>query len=272
MLARLEARLDAMTAALPMYTARAGAVQTFWDALRSELSAQPLPATLEWPADYVAHWLSPALLLSQSCGYPLTHVLDGKVQLLGSFVYDVPGSHGIHSCSQIIRRRSDTRSTLPAFRGSTVAFNAPDSQSGYNALRALIAPLAEQGRFFGQALETGAHLHSIDAVLDGRADLAAIDAVTWALAQEARPELTRGLTVLGQTAPYPGLPLITSLYTQAATVARLQTALHTVATDARYAVVRAPLRIAGFVRSSRDDYAVCRTMEDEAAALGVHGL
>lgn len=272
MLAGLEARLNTMTVALPMYTARAGAVQAFWDALRGELPTQPLPATLEWPEDYVAHWLSPALLLSQSCGYPLTHVLDGQVQLLGSFVYNVPGSRGIFSRSQIVRRRSDVRSTLPAFRGSTVAFNAPDSQSGYNALRALIAPLAEQGRFFGQALETGAHLQSIAAVLDGRADLAAIDAVTWALAQEARPGLTEELTVLGQTAPYPGLPLMTSSTTPAETVAQLQQALHTVATDSRHAAIRAPLHIAGFVRSTLADYALCRRMEDEAAALGVHAL
>ncbi|WP_294765937.1 PhnD/SsuA/transferrin family substrate-binding protein [uncultured Rhodoferax sp.] len=261
-----------MTVGLPMYYPREGALQAFWDALRTELPGHSLPATLEWPDDYMAHWRAPTLLLSQTCGYPLVRGLRGSVQLLGSFVYDVPGAQGMDSRSQLICRRGDARSTLAAFRSSTVAFNAPDSQSGYNALRARIAPLAQEGRFFGRAIETGAHLQSIAAVLDGRADLAAIDAVTWALALEARPALAQALTVLDQTAPYPGLPLITALQTPAETVAQLQAALHTVATAARHAAVRAPLRITGFVRSTLEDYAVCETMEAQAWALGVYRL
>ncbi len=268
-----------MTFALPMYASPGNAVQDFAQALRAELRqrlpatwAERVPQTLEWPTDYLAHWLSPALLLSQSCGYPLTHALQGKVQLLGTFVYAVPGAEGIHCRSQIIRRREDTRDTLPAFRGSTVAYNGRDSQSGYNALRALIAPLAEQGRFFSDALETGAHLQSIRAVLDGRADIAAIDAVTWALALEAEPQWAHALTAWTDTAPYPGLPLITSTHTPAEVVAHLQNALHTVATAAPYAATRAPLHIAGFVKTTPEDYAVCRAMEKQAAALGVHQL
>lgn len=265
-----------MHVALPMYYPPPGAVQALWDALRTELQQvepdTPWPQVLDWPADYTAHWRTPRLLLSQTCGYPLTHALQGQVRLVGSFVYAVPGAQGIHCRSQLIRRRSDTRSTLAAFRGSTVAYNAPDSQSGYNALRALVAPLAEQGHFFGSAVETGAHLQSIAAVREGRADVAAIDAVTWALAKKAQPGLHEALVVLTQTAPYPGLPLITALHTPAAQIANLQDALHTLATAPHHADVRAALHIAGFVRSTLADYAVCRTMEDEAAALGVHRL
>ncbi|MDR7307414.1 PhnD/SsuA/transferrin family substrate-binding protein [Rhodoferax saidenbachensis] len=268
-----------MAFALPMYFPPGKAVQGFAEALRAELQnrlppawAAHVPLALEWPTDYAAHWLSPSLLLSQSCGYPLTHALRGKVQLLGTFVYAVAGAQGIHCRSQIIRRRDDTRDTLAAFRGSTVAYNGRDSQSGYNALRALIAPLAEHGRFFSDALETGAHLQSIRAVLDGRADIAAIDAVTWALALETEPQWAHALTTWTETAPYPGLPLITAAHTPAEVAAHLQNALHTVATAAPYAATRAPLHIAGFVRTTPEDYAVCRAMEKQAAALGVHQL
>lgn len=266
-----------MSVALPMYYPAGNAVQVFWDALRAELLTQlpssvSLPEALAWPVDYHAHWLSPSLLLSQSCGYPFTHVLHGKVQLLGTFTYGVPGAQGIYCRSQVIRRRDDTRNTLAEFRGGTVAYNGRDSQSGYNALRALIAPLAAHGSFFGNALETGAHLQSALAVRDGRADIAAIDAVTWALAQNTSPVLTQGLKVLTETPPYPGLPLITSLQTPADVVLALQTTLHNVATQARFADIRAALHITGFVKTNLADYAQCNAMEDQAGALGVHTL
>ena len=50
-----------------------------------------------------------------------------------------------------------------------------------NALRAVIAPLAEGGRFFAEIIETGGHAASLDLVAAGGADVAAIDAVSLAL-------------------------------------------------------------------------------------------
>ena len=269
-----------MSVALPMYRpADPQAVQNFWDLLRPEIAMRlgpqhrlALPTTLEWPTDYNAHWRSPSLLLSQSCGYPLTHALRGQVHLLGTFTYRVRGAEGTACRSQIIHRCSDARRTLAQYQGSCVAYNATDSQSGYNALRALIAPLAQEGRFFGERLETGAHMESIAAVAQGKADLAAIDAVSWALAQDIWPALTQGLRVLMQSDAYPGLPLITSVHTPPAIVAVLQKALHHVATEPRYAAARRPLHIDGFVPTVLEDYAVCEHLRVHAAALGVLAL
>ena len=269
-----------MSVALPMYLPDdPDAVQNFWDALRPEIAMRlgplhylPLPRALEWPADYDAHWRSPSLLLSQSCGYPLTHTLRNQVQLLGTFTYQVRGAEGANLHSLIIHRCSDARRTLAQYRGSCVAYNSTDSQSGYNALRALVAPLAQEGRFFGERLDTGAHTASIEAVALGKADIAAIDPVSWALAQDIWPTMTQRLRVLVHSEAYPGLPLITSLQTPSPVVAAMQKALHRTATDPRYAKVREPLRINGFVVNTLEDYAVCEHMQTHAAALGVHRL
>ena len=58
-------------------------------------------------------------------------------------------------------------------------------------------------------VQTGAHRLSAAAVAEGRADIAALDAVTFALMQDLVPE-TRRLKVVGMTDPTPGLPLITA--------------------------------------------------------------
>lgn len=264
-----------MSVSLPMYLAPRDALEAFWAAVREATRAHtdaPLPERLTWPADLHSHWLSPGLVLSQSCGYPLTHRLAGRVRLLGSFCYGVPGAQGVGCSSQLVKRRGDPRQTLADFRGGTVAFNAPDSQSGHNALRALVAPLAVGGRFFSAAVETGAHLASLDTVRRGEADLAAIDAVTWALALAAQPALREALVVFAQTDPYPGLPLISSLHTPDALAGALQAALHSVCTSPALAGLREPLRIQGFEATTLGAYQVCPAMEAEAAALGVHRL
>jgi ABC-type phosphate/phosphonate transport system substrate-binding protein len=58
-------------------------------------------------------------------------------------------------------------------------------------------------------VETGAHRASFRAVAEGRAALAAIDALTWALISEY--EDTSAVKVIGATDPTPALPYITAL-------------------------------------------------------------
>ena len=253
-----------MIASLPMYLAGGNAVQTFWNAL-SGLLAQRLgrdtQETLAWPQDLFAHWLEPQLLLSQTCGYPLSTALRNKVQVLGTFAYDAPGAHGIYCRSQLIRKSADKRSTLAEFAGSTLAYNSSDSQSGFNALRALVTRSQTQRPFFSGSVETGGHNASIEAVRCGQADMASIDCVTFAIWRDAQPELAKDIAVFGETADYPGLPLITSLTTPPKTLAALRACLASVATDAQFAAVRAPLRITGFEITTLTDYDICLQME-----------
>jgi ABC-type phosphate/phosphonate transport system substrate-binding protein len=253
-----------------MYLAGGNAVQTFWNAL-SRLLAQRLgpdtKETLRWPQDLFAHWLEPQLLLSQTCGYPLSTALRNKVQVVGTFAYDAPGTKGIFCRSQLIRKSANARSTLAAFAGSTLAYNSSDSQSGFNALRALVTASQTQRPFFGAAVETGGHNASIEEVRSGHADMASIDCVTLALWRDAHPELGKDIAVFGETAAYPGLPLITSLTTRPETLRALQKCLASVANDAQFADVRAPLRITGFEVTTLADYDVCVQMEKAGAPM-----
>ena len=144
-------------ASLPMYLANKDAVNTLWKSLRQGLNAAGLThvaAELTWPQDYHAHWLETDLLLSQSCGYPFTDDLAGKVQLVGCFAYNAPQCEGIQCASVLIARQEHACLKPEDFRGMRAAFNAPNSQSGYNAFRAWAAPLALGGQFFSSAMDS----------------------------------------------------------------------------------------------------------------------
>ena len=155
-------------------------------------------------------WLSPHLLLTQTCGYPLMTALHGKVRVLGRPRYELPDSSRGNHCSLILGRVADTRQTLPDFRHSRGVINGQDSNSGMNLLRHRLAPLQHDGQFFAEVGISGSHRESLRWLREGLADLAAIDSVTFAyLARHAEAEVA-GLRVIARSAHSPTLPYITS--------------------------------------------------------------
>lgn len=214
---------------LPMYDfpeIRA-ATDAVWAAIRARLVAGGIaaPAALDRRADHAAVWEAPDLLLSQTCGYPYVTRLRGRVRLVATPVYRAPGCEGPRYRSVLVVRADDPARGLADLRGRRAAVNAGDSQSGMSALRAAVAPLATDGRFFGAVLSSGGHAASALAVAEGRADIAALDCVSWAHLAAHRAPLGRALRVLGTTAPAPALPFVTAATRPEPEVAALRAAL-----------------------------------------------
>ena len=256
-------------AALPMYDADPDAVDAWWRAISRALRAQAVvdvPELLDWPVHLDAHWRDPRLLLSQACGYPLVTTLSSVVQVVGAFRYTAPGCAGIAYRSELVARIDDA-ATLEGYRGRIAAINSLESHSGCNALRGLVAPLARDGTFFGDQRLTGSHRASLAAVRSGTADIAAIDCVSLAGFRRHRPELLRGLRVVGATAPAPGLPLVTSGTTSPADLAALRKALHAACSDPAAADAREALFIGGFEVVSVDAWRVIDDLRRSAQGL-----
>lgn len=248
-------------AALPMYDADRAALRAWWRGLAAAMRAEGLQGVPEvpyWPADLGAHWRDPRLLLSQTCGYPLVTSLAGVVQVVGAFRYSAPGCTGIRYRSELLVRSEDRARRIEDLAGRTAAINSADSHSGWNALRALVAPLAvsadaegggvndRETSFFGRTVISGSHRASIAMVREGRADIAAIDCVTLAGLQRASPELLQGIRSIGHTASAPGLPLITAAATSPAELAGLRRALAAAIADPHLADARQALFIEAF--------------------------
>ena len=201
-----------MIASLPMYDlpdCRA-ANDRYWalirDGLRRAGLAAPDALTRGMP-DFMAHWQRADLVLSQTCGYPFRAVLQGKVTLIGTPDFGLQGCPPGYYQSVILVRADDTRDGLSAFKDTRFAYNDALSQSGWAAPQIHAAGLGFQ---FKPAVQTGGHALSARAVLDGHADIAAIDAATWRLLQR-NDEKMAGLRVVGRTEPTPCLPYIAAL-------------------------------------------------------------
>lgn len=150
-------------------------------------------------------WQSNDLILSQTCGYPYRARLHGQVTLVGTPDYGLPGCAPGYYCSVFVARDDDPRDNLAAFDGARFAYNEPLSQSGWAAPQTHAHGL---GIHLPPSLETGGHAQSAAAVAEGRADIAALDALTWGLMQLHAPPLS--LREVARTSPTPGLPYITA--------------------------------------------------------------
>ena len=247
---------------LPMYDIHRPHTQ----ALTARL-AQPLRADVEWPEDLLAHWRADDLLLSQTCGYPLMTQLP-DVQLVGAFELSAPGCDGARYRSWLVAREEDENSALVDFRGRRAVANSLDSHSGYNALRYLIAPLAQQGRFFSATRLSGSHRQSLADLRAGKADIAAIDCLTWALLRRHAAHELAGLAIVGETPLCPAPPLITSAQTDEETLTTLRRVLTQFVEEK---AARASF-ITGFTVPERAAYQEIMRWETQAAALGVTAL
>lgn len=264
-----------MYVSFPMYPVNQSAEQVFWRGLKKWLvhfGVAHTPELLSHPTDLHAHWLMPNLLLSQACGYPLVTELKNRIRLVGALAYDAAGCSGIDYRSFIVVRTHEEARGLSDFRHRVLAYNSVNSQSGYNCMRAQIAPLAIEGGFFAATIKSGGHLHSIQMVADGAADIAAIDCVSYAFLKDQYPVLFTKIKVLEQTPLTPGLPLITRLNTSDRELKNIQDALAASMHDDSLADVRSELRIKDFQPIDIEAYNVCLEMQRSAESMGVRVL
>ena len=151
-------------------------------------------------------WLNPELYLSQTCSLPYRAALHGQVQLIATPDNQIPNCPPGYYCSVLLARQGAVPNL--AANDFTLAYNEPLSQSGWAAPQSI-------GLTGATALQTGGHAASARAVLEGRADLAAVDALTWHFLTRDWDKAA-GLVVCATTPATPTLPYITALSQNAA--------------------------------------------------------
>jgi ABC-type phosphate/phosphonate transport system substrate-binding protein len=194
----------------------------------------PDPASLP-PDEFDLHtlWVHPNLMFAQTCWGPMEMGLARHVQVIGQPNYDAfEGGQGALYSSAIVMRSGDaslfdlpSRATnsvryrlepsipLERLRGKRLAFNSADSISGIIALTRDLDAVGIGLDIFAECIETGAHRASVAAVVDGRADVCAIDCRSWAMMKRFRD--VRSVEVVGWTDKRKGLPFITARTTPA---------------------------------------------------------
>jgi ABC-type phosphate/phosphonate transport system substrate-binding protein len=238
--------------------------------LRAQGWAEPMALVDPDPDALPAFWRAPDTLLSQTCGYPLVTQLARDVDVLArpSFAIDGCEDHGY--CSFVVVRAEDSVEDLADLHGQRLAVNSPDSHSGMNALRHLLAPVAaprlKDGRFFAQVLRSGSHASSLALVQTGQADVCAVDCVTFANLAAHRPEAVRGLRVLTRTEQASSLPWICNHHLDAAQKTQLLALVLDLPQSEPAAC--ATLRLQSFKPATLADYEPITAMEEGAVRSG----
>ncbi|WP_337269150.1 phosphate/phosphite/phosphonate ABC transporter substrate-binding protein [Oryzifoliimicrobium ureilyticus] len=263
-------------ASIRMYTSPrelADATSKLWSFLSKALRAQgqsDVPDHLSLDIAHDEAWLRPDLLLSQTCGYPYVTSLRGRVRLVATPIYRYPGCSGPSMRSFIITRRALGLRRLEDLRGTVAAINSHDSNSGANLFRASMAPLAAGKPFFERVITTGGHRASIDAVVDGSADCAAIDCITFANIKRFDPQALERIVILDETISGPGLPFITKGQANDLQVERLRQALFASIDASALDGVRDTLGLIGFEILSDSDYEPLQALAERAHQSGFH--
>ena len=264
-------------AALPMYDLPElrDANDALWSALSARLrdaGVRGAPSRLTRRPDVAGLCEDPRLLLSQTCGLPFIRGQREWVRLVATPGYRAQGCDGPFHRSAVLVRLNEPAQGLYDMQGSRLALNDIHSNTGMNLLRSELAPFARERAFFRQVVLTGSHASSAAAVAEGRADLAAVDCVTWAHLQRLASTLSRRLRVLAWTTRSPGLPLVTGRLTDHATFRVLEDALNAIADDPAMAATRATLLLDRFHKLPERHYRSLLFLEQMAADQGYPDL
>jgi ABC-type phosphate/phosphonate transport system substrate-binding protein len=260
-------------ASLPMYDLPEieAATDEWWKGLARAFRREGIsdvPDTLWRGQSYRELWTRSDLLLSQTCGYPLMHELRGKVTLVATPCYSAPGCNGPDYCSVVVVHEDSNAGDINDLEGTRCVVNTRNSQSGYNALRALIAPIALGKRFFRSVTISGSHPNSLKLVAESEADVAAIDCVTYALLTRYRTNAIEGIRPLCLTPNAPALPYITRTNVKDDLVARLHRGLRAACDDSKLSDSRKIQMLRDFCILPITEYERIADMEREAVACG----
>ena len=229
----------------------------------SERAGIPLEVISHPPPHPLADlWRRQDLGCALMCGYPWTTWRDALPKPVGlaAPVPSVPELGGdAHYRTHIVVRDDSTARTLADLRGVRFAYTARDSQSGYQAARALFAPLARAagGQYFESIVGPLVTPRAVvEAIVDGSADAGPLDAWWHALLRMHEPALARRLRVIALTPLTPLPPMVCSAGVPEVDRAKIAGALMSVADARALNDVRAALLLTGFAAVDSSDYAV----------------
>jgi phosphonate transport system substrate-binding protein len=162
--------------------------------------------------------------------------------------------------SDVVVRRESAFWSLADLRGSSWAYNEPNSHSGYGVVRYALAMEGKTLDFFGRLVESGAHQVSLQMVLDRDVDASAIDSTVLELELARNPAIIPQLRVIDTFGPSPIPPWVVSNRVPAESQQALQESLIGMENDPRGREILKSARMARFTTVDDHDYDPIREM------------
>ncbi|HEU4371301.1 MAG TPA: PhnD/SsuA/transferrin family substrate-binding protein [Methylomirabilota bacterium] len=205
------------------------------------------------------------------CGYPYA-LRERRPALLAAPVPSPPryGARPVYVTDFIVRGDRSYRTLEDTF-GGRLAYSTEHSHSGYNAARYHLRQYRSVGRDALYAEVKGPYGRQravIQTILDGEADVGAIDGYAHDLLRRHDPATAAGLRTVATTDAAPSPPLVASPAMGADERARLTRALVTAHQVPELAVVLEDLLLLRFERVEERAFQVFLDWERAAAAAG----
>jgi phosphonate transport system substrate-binding protein len=178
------------------------------------------------------------------------------VELLGALpVFDDERNQGrpVYFCDVVVRNDAPVHA-FSELEGGSWAYNDACSLSGYYSLLNKLAESGADESFFGNILCSGSHLNSIEAVLGGEADAAAIDSNVLRIRFREAPALRNKLRVIESWGPYPIQPVVVSSALHPDLKQRLRAALLSTEQDQQTRRTLKQFGLSRFVAADPEDY------------------
>ena len=183
--------------------------QEFYAYIFQELASRKInaPKKLSKNEGSIDFWGSKEFFFSQTCGLPYRLFLSDKVTLIGTPDYGLEGCKPGYYNSVFVVRNEDNSKILSDFLSLKFAYNELYSQSGWAAADEHLGRLTKK---FGNLILSGSHRSSAKLVSEGKADIAAIDALSFKFIKQY-DSFSSNLSIIENTRPTPGLPFIAYL-------------------------------------------------------------
>jgi phosphonate transport system substrate-binding protein len=171
--------------------------------------------------------------------------------------------------SDVIVARESGYQSFEELRGAVWAYNEPHSHSGYNITCYTLARMDAYRGFFGRAVQAGSHQRSIQMVLQGEVEAAAIDSTVLEIEQERDPQLTAKLRRIAQLGPSPIPPLVVLKRLPARLRAEIRQVLLEMSQDQEGRRILEAAKMARYAAVTDADYDPIREMTREAALVAL---
>jgi phosphonate transport system substrate-binding protein len=178
------------------------------------------------------------------------------VELLGvELVFDDERNQGkpVYFCDVVVRNDAPIHA-FSELEGGSWAYNDACSLSGYYSLLNKLAEWSADESFFDNILCSGSHLNSIEAVLSGEADAAAIDSNVLRIRFREAPALRSKLRVIESWGPYPIQPVVVSSALNPELKQRLRAAFLATEQDQQTRRTLQQFGLSRFVAADPEDY------------------
>ncbi len=202
------------------------------------------------------------------CGLPfiqLNRIIPGHLQALVAPMMQANRyqDRPVYYSDIIVKASSNFR--FDDLAGKTFCYNDLGSNSGYNLVRYRLMQSQYPRNFFGKVIQSGSHQHSIELVVEGIADCAAIDSTVLEQQLRFQPELANHLQVIESIGPCPMPPVVISSRL-ADDSQKLQSILCQPSTELALAMKQA--QIQRYVSVKSEDYAPILKIYDDVIQAG----